>query len=182
MKPNARKAFIILIAITLIGYADSTFESYKCTAGDGNNCKDGSEPTVMCNTASGGNCPVICAAECGSMTGCIVGDCESCCSAGTCSKYTSGSDEFDACVKSCAGNCAANKEFCEIILILESIAAGLAVLSLMVNGLKWMTADDFQGRDDAKKGVYYVLVGLALVIISFALVNYLYVGEVSCPI
>ena len=182
MRFNARKLIISLVLFALVGHVNALFEPYKCVAADGNACTDGTEPTVMCNTAFiGGNCPVICAAECGSKTGCIAG-CPSCCSAGTCSGYIlpAEKDEFEACTEACEGTCEANKEFCTIILILESIAAGMAVLMLVINGLKWMTADDYQSRDDAKKGIYYVFIGLALVIISSALVNYLYVGTVMC--
>lgn len=85
-------------------------------------------------------------------------------------------------MNSCEGTCDVNREFCVIILILESVAAGMAVLMLMVNGLKFITADDASGRTDAKRGVFYVFIGLALVLVAFALVNYLYIGEVVCPI
>jgi len=182
MKFNAKKGLVIfLIPFALIVNVSAVFESYKCVAADGNQCTDGSEPTVMCDTGAGGNCPVICAAECGSATGCMSGSCESCCSAGTCNRYGAGTDEFDACMNACVGTCEVNKQFCEIILILQSIAVGIAVLMLTINGFKWMTADDASGRTDAKRGVYYVFIGLALVIIAFALVNYLYIGEVTCP-
>jgi len=183
MKFNQKKGLVIfLILFALIGNVSAPFTSYRCVGGDGNDCADGTEPTVMCNTDPGGNCPVICAAECGAKTACMSGSCDTCCDAGICNKYAAGSDEYKACMESCEGTCEVNTQFCGIILILQSIAVGLAVLMLTVNGFKWMVADDAQGRIDAKRGVYYVFIGLAVVIVAFALVNYLYVGEVTCPI
>lgn len=182
MEPNKGKWLIIcFVAFALVGNVNAPFESYKCAAGDGNDCGDGTEPTVMCNTDPGGNCDVICAAQCGFKTACVGGSCSNCCSADICNKYPVASDEYEVCMESCKGTCEVNGEFCGVILILQSIAAGLAVLMLAVNGFKWMTADDAQGRIDARRGVFYIFIGLALVIIAFALVNYLYVGEVSCP-
>ncbi len=180
MEFNKKKVLVIpLIIFALIWNVSAPFESYQCAGV--NACFDASTPTVMCNTGAGGNCPVICAAECGSMTGCMSGSCNTCCAANTCSIYAAGSNELKACMGSCEGTCEVNKEFCGIILILQSIAAGLAVLMLAINGFKWMVADDSQGRIDAKRGVYYVFIGLAVVIISFALVNYLLIGDITCP-
>ena len=103
---------VFLILFALIGNVSATVESYRCkdgTPSGDNACGDGSTPMVMCNTDPTGNCPIICAAECGSATGCVGGDCENCCSAGICSKYTYDSDEFDACMKSCEGTCEVNE-------------------------------------------------------------------------
>jgi hypothetical protein len=186
MRSNKIKTFLVcLIFFSLLGNVDGVFESYTCedgTLSGDNECQDGNTPTVMCDTGGGGNCPVICAAECGSLTGCMEGDCKNCCKLGICSVYPvpAEEDEYNACIDSCVGTCEVNKQFCGVILILQSIAVGLATLMLVVNGFKWMTADDAQGRIDARRGVYYVFIGLAVVIIAFALVNYLFVGEVTC--
>ncbi len=183
MKSNKRNWLILsLILFALIGDASAAYSSYACIFADGNQCSDGSEPTVMCDPDPGGNCHIICAAECGSSTPCISGSCDTCCAAGVCSIYGAGSDERDACMSSCEGTCEVNTEFCGIIIILQSIALGLATLMLTVNGFKWMSADNASGRVDARRGLYYVFIGLLIIIISFALVNYLYVGEISCPI
>ncbi|RLI89975.1 MAG: hypothetical protein DRO62_00390 [Candidatus Altiarchaeales archaeon] len=184
MKFNTKKWLAISMILFAIGNVSAVFESYVCddgTSSGNNKCGDGRTPTVMCDTGPTGNCPVICAAECGSATGCITEYCKSCCAAGICKKYPDPSDELNACLSSCVGTCEVNAQFCEIILILQSVAVGMAALMLTINGFKWMTADDASGRTDAKRGVYYVFIGLALVIIAFALVNYLYIGKVTCP-
>jgi len=189
MKFNTKKGFVVsLILFALIVNVSAVFESYTCKDSPGppprvDECADGSTPTVMCNTGPTGNCPIICAAECGSATGCITGDCKGCCDAGICNKYdpVTDKDRYYACLNACEGTCEVNKQFCEIILILQSVAVGIAVLMLTINGFKWMVADDAQGRVEARRGVYYVFIGLALVMIAFALVNYLYIDEVVCP-
>ncbi len=56
---------------------------------------------------------------------------------------------------------------------LAAAAAGLAVFMIALNGLKFITADDAKGREDAKQGIIYVLFGLMLLLIGERLVYFL---------
>jgi len=146
---------------------------YKCPSGD--------EPEVKCSTTR--DCKYQCAAECGKRTTCV-GDCENCCKSpancGKVSPYPYEKYELDVCMEACMGICRANEELCKIIYILGGIAVAVSVFLIMVHGIKWMTSDDFEGRQDAKRGIAYVFMGLVIVMIATALANYFFIGSLVC--
>ncbi len=168
-------AFLILV---LLPGANAVYQSYVCAGGD--SCFDGQTPGVMCDP-DGGNCPYICAAKCASLTSCS-SSCMTCCDASSCSMYAAGSTRYNACMDSCQGTCDANEQFCDVINILTGIGAGVAVFMLVLNGLKWMLAEDVSGRQDAKRGMLYIFVGLLIFVVAIQLVNFLMGGNVSCEL
>ena len=73
-----------------------------------------------------------------------------------------------------------NTQFCDVIFLLR-IAAGIgSVILVALMGVKWMTSEDTQGRDEARKGIIYVIVGGLIVAVASYLVGYLYVGTIMC--
>jgi len=150
-------------------------------AGPHYRCANGDEPEVKCSTTK--NCKYQCAAECGKRTTCTR-DCEVCCNSGAnCGKllpYPYTKEEFDVCMEACIGLCRANEELCNIIYILGGIAVAVSVFLIMVHGIRWMTADDFEGRQDAKRGIVYVFIGLILVMVAASLASYFFTGSLVC--
>lgn len=165
--------FMLLIAAFSVS-SNAVFKSYACYCG-------GTMVTVMCDaTPLVGNCNYVCASKCGSLTDCVRTDCFDCCDKTTCSGYVD-FKEKEVCSMSCLGTCTANTQFCDIIFILQSIGAGIAVIMLMINGIKWiLLADDPSGRQDARRGIYYVLIGIAIMVTALALVNFILVGRLIC--
>ena len=66
----------------------------------------------------------------------------------------------------------------EITEILVKVGGSLGVLMLAVEGVKWIISDSPKGRDDARKAVIYIIIGLTLLVSADKLVEYL-LGEVS---
>lgn len=57
---------------------------------------------------------------------------------------------------------------------LRIIAGALAVLMMSIAGLKYVISSSPQEREDAKKGIIYILVGLTVVVIAGTLVATFY--------
>ena len=143
-------------------------------------CADGSNPEVTCSTDD--DCKILCAQMCGKNTGCYY-DCNDCCSGTSCNKLFPkpyDADEMNACVDVCRGYCDANVEFCKVIRMLQIIMGGICALMITLNGIKWTVSDDEAGRKSAKQGIIYTIAGLVLLLVGTALVDYLYVGSITC--
>jgi len=143
-------------------------------------CANGDTPEVRCSTTK--NCKYQCAAKCGRKTTCTR-DCESCCRSITCNKgvpFTYEPDNLAVCMDACMGLCRTHEELCNIIYILGGIAVAVSVFLIMVHGVRWMTADDFEGRQDAKRGIVYVFIGLILVMVAATLASYFFTGSLVC--
>ena len=57
---------------------------------------------------------------------------------------------------------------------LKTVASALGVLIIVYAGIKWVMADSPQERDDAKKTIIYVIVGLLVVANAKDIVDALY--------
>ena len=55
--------------------------------------------------------------------------------------------------------------------IIYGISVGIAVLMLMLNGIKWMLADGDQDRFEARQAIIYIGVALALLMVAGLLVS-----------
>lgn len=126
------------------------------------------------------NCKYVCAAACGKTTTCSK-DCENCCKTTTCNRanpaYTP--EEYSTCMEACTGLCKANEQLCTLLMIATSLAVSLCAFVLAVNGVKWLISDDSEGRTDAKRGIFYALLGLTVTLLATALSHYLFLGEVA---
>lgn len=56
---------------------------------------------------------------------------------------------------------------------LKYIGAVLAVLFMVLNGIKWIIADGPEDREDAKKGIIYTIIGLILLGAAYQFIYYL---------
>lgn len=158
------------------GYFVCAGPHYRCPGVGGS----AAEPEVMCSTTK--NCKFQCAAKCGRQTTCVR-DCERCCKQTTCNKvlpYPYEKYELDACMDACLGICKTHEELCNLIHILGGIAVAASVFLIMVHGLKWMTAEDSEGRDNARRGIIYVFIGLILVMVAATLASYFFTGSLVC--
>ena len=63
--------------------------------------------------------------------------------------------------------------------ILYGIAAGLAALMIVLHAVKWKTADDMHERENAKKGIVNVLLGLALIAVAASVVSMIFIKPES---
>lgn len=60
-------------------------------------------------------------------------------------------------------------------LFMQAIAGGVAVLVIVVNGVKWIgSSDDPGARKQAKEGIIHAVVGLVIVIIAVEIVSLVY--------
>lgn len=74
----------------------------------------------------------------------------------------------------CKGEYGLNKSMENIKWIVYSIAAGIAVLILIANGITLMTSEDASERDNAKRAMLYVILGLSIILVGVNLVVYLW--------
>lgn len=61
---------------------------------------------------------------------------------------------------------------------LQEMAAALGILLIFIMGLRWMVAESAQEREEAKKGIIYVCVGLLIVYSYSQIVNDLYTSNI----
>jgi len=73
-----------------------------------------------------------------------------------------------ACVDAVAATVAAN-----IATMLTTIGNACAYFMMVYMGMKWMMAEDPEGRENARRGVIYIVIGLILLRSSSPLVLYL---------
>ncbi|MCK4491397.1 MAG: TrbC/VirB2 family protein [Candidatus Altiarchaeales archaeon] len=62
----------------------------------------------------------------------------------------------------------------DINYILYGIAAGIAILLIVIHGVKYKTTDNPDVRENAKRGIINVVIGLAIIIIAAALVSMMF--------
>jgi hypothetical protein len=76
---------------------------------------------------------------------------------------------------------------CQILLIVQSIAAIVGAVVIALSGYQWISSglfDDPKRRSDAKERIIYTIVGLIVVLVAVQLVNLLFSGSIvliSCP-
>ena len=54
-----------------------------------------------------------------------------------------------------------------------TVAAILAIIFLVVNGIRWMFADSPQSKEEAKRGLQAAIIGLVIIAIAKPLTQYL---------
>ena len=59
--------------------------------------------------------------------------------------------------------------------LLYGIAAGIAILMITIHAIKWKTASSPADREEAKRGIINVILGLIIIIIAASLVSLIYV-------
>jgi len=142
-------------------------------------------PTVQCSVAEWvghenlSDCRLKCAAECGRMT-LLTDDCENCTISDMCHRYHTGTYEEMACNNTCSGVCESNRQFCDVIELLRYTAMFVGIIMLILHGFKWLVSEDMEGRKDAKRGMVYVMVGLALMVLTSALVELMFFKTLIC--
>ena len=57
--------------------------------------------------------------------------------------------------------------------VLYGIAAGIAILLIAIHGIRWKLADSPEAKEEAKRGILNVILGLAIIIIAATLVAWI---------
>jgi len=61
---------------------------------------------------------------------------------------------------------------CVIVQVLVYIAGGIAIIIIVLNGIKWTASSDDPGaRKKAKEGIVHAIVGLIIVLIAITVVS-----------
>jgi hypothetical protein len=167
-------------------------------------CPAGPTPSVWCrhDDSSGtpvpvcSDCRLQCAKACGEATTCIetgaaAVPCTDCCNTQTCAGYGSYSElacfipigaqaEACACQNACIGTCNFNTSFCNMVMLIVIVAGIMATIMLVLLAIKWIISDDPQGRTDARRGIWYVVVGIIIIVSAAALVGAILNANVPC--
>jgi hypothetical protein len=173
-----------------VGGAFCTYGPFKCAnyMGLGDySCCNGDNPWVRCAVAYWdahpdlSDCILECATACGRRTS-LAADCENCTITGICScpRYPPGSNMQQACEHTCFGVCSSNEQICEIIMLLRYGAMFAGVIMWILHGFKWMVSEDVEGRQDAKRGMVYVLIGLTFILVAAELVQLMFFNTIIC--
>jgi hypothetical protein len=56
----------------------------------------------------------------------------------------------------------------------------MAAVMLLLLALKWIISDDPQGRTDARRGIWYVIVGIIIIVSAGALVSGILGANIPC--
>jgi len=89
-------------------------------------------------------------------------------------------DVLASCKKACESKCGLNETIHSIVSIIYYIAGIIAAIMLVINGYKFITSTTPEDRDDAKKGVVYIILALIIITIAGSLVDLL-MGGVALP-
>jgi len=76
----------------------------------------------------------------------------------------------------CQGDCELQRSISGIENIIYGIAAGLAIIMFVINGLRLATSDDAVTRNNAKQSIIYVVIGLAVIAVAVKAVEYLWIS------
>jgi uncharacterized membrane protein YidH (DUF202 family) len=58
--------------------------------------------------------------------------------------------------------------------VLYGIAAGIAALLIAIHAVRWKTAESPNDREEAKKGIFNVILGIVVIIVAATLVALLF--------
>lgn len=118
-------------------------------------------------------CHKQCAATCGGYSDCST-TCADCCSDHCTTKYSDSEDEYkDKCIESCKSKCDLKETINKIAEIIYYIAGIIVAIMFIINGYKFITSTTPEDRDDAKKGIIYIILALIIIIIAMPLTNLL---------
>jgi len=96
----------------------------------------------------------------------------------------SGEKSRDECISlqrmclQCQGDCKLRKNVATVEQVIYGIAAGIAVLLTIVNGITLAASEDEVARGNAKKSIAYVVLSLAVIVTAVKVVEYLWISFV----
>ena len=71
---------------------------------------------------------------------------------------------------------------CKILLLIQSIAAGIATVMIILAGYQWIASAGFEDprrRTEAKERIVHVFIGLVFIMVATQLINYLFGGSLG---
>ncbi len=129
---------------------------------------DGSIKVLHTNGTEEGNCQETCGGLCGGMSSCGLNpagtDCDTCC--GNYCYSVTPAEAKTSCIDNCLNVCGVKSLVMETVSMFSYIAVAIAVTLFAICGIRFLTADDPESRDTAKKCILYIII--ALVIIGIA--------------
>ncbi len=73
-----------------------------------------------------------------------------------------------------------NELICRLIQVLWGIAAAVATIVIVIAGIKWIgSSEDAGARAQAKATIIHAIIGLIIVIVALAIVNWSITGHVT---
>ena len=60
------------------------------------------------------------------------------------------------------------------------VGASIAVLMLIINGLRWLISDEAKGRMEARNAILYIIAGILVMVIAIVLVRFVLGGSINC--
>jgi hypothetical protein len=119
-------------------------------------------------------CHKNCASTCGGYSDCSA-PCPDCCSDYCTSQYIDSKDEYEnKCRESCQSTCGFREAINGLADIIYYVAGIMAAIMLIVQGYRLITSSNAEDRSDAKKGIFYVILALVIIIAARSLVNLLF--------
>mgnify|MGYP000318296525 CR=1 FL=1 len=137
--------------------------------------------TITAHGTSLEECKKACAGICGGYTDCPTDEfpeCPACC-ADYCSQFAD-NDMKNSCINACESICGLNNTIYGITEIIYYIAGIIAAIMFVIYGYKLITSTTPEERDDAKRGIMYVILALILIAVAGSLVNLL-IGNIAHP-
>lgn len=137
--------------------------------------------TITAHGTSLEECKKACAGICGGYTDCPTDEfpeCPACC-ADYCAQFAD-NDMKNSCINACESICGLNNTIYGITEIIYYIAGIIAAIMFVIYGYKLITSTTPEERDDAKRGIMYVILALILIAIAGSLVNLL-IGNIAHP-
>ena len=83
---------------------------------------------------------------------------------------------FSGCMGFWSGYIDFNKVRCGMF----DLATSLAVLMISIHGMRWILSTQPEEREDAKKGIFYIIWALLIAAGAVSLVNALYCANCNC--
>ncbi|MEM2918497.1 MAG: pilin [Candidatus Altiarchaeota archaeon] len=161
---KASKIFLLsLIVLILLVSVLSSIEIEDCWC----TCKG----TILNANGLKGSCMDSCGRACGGQTDCS-SDCKNCCK-DWCNDIGLIGGGLHGCLASCESTCELKKLVNEIISAILVASGIVAAIMIVIHGIRILTAQDPSSRDEAKKGILFVIFALAIIGIAGALVNLL---------
>jgi len=76
----------------------------------------------------------------------------------------------------CYGDCQLQKNIGTVEQVVYGIAAGIAILLTIINGITLATSEDEAARGNAKRSIAYVVLSLAVIVTAVKVVEYLWIS------
>lgn len=128
---------------------------------------------VIAQSAKYEDCMERCGKTVGGQTACE-DNCQSCCEE-WCSKVKE-DESREGCEGACQKTCGFKKNMSDIISLFYIASGIVAAIMLTINGMRLFSSENPARREEAKRGIWYILLALGIVVIGGMFITYLMEG------